>query len=186
MDCTLIDKVKKRFCKFLYEHNLINSENYLRKNDGLVVILIDMQQEFINEFKHGEEKRIIPKQISVIRQCARFGIPVVVLEYRNCGHTIAALADELKNVANVKTIVKRQNDGFKNTALEYKLRDMNAKQLFFMGINSQYCVKETAESAIKLGFTVVTSNDVITGPNDDNDIDWYKKNGTVLPAAPAP
>lgn len=47
-----------------------------------------------------------------------------------------------------------------------------------MGNNASACVKRTASGAIKEGFNIITSNDVIDGKhNDNNSIPWYREKG---------
>ena len=80
----------------------------------------------------------------------------------------------------MKVIEKQYNDGFSGTDLKDTLEKMGAKRLLLMGINSDSCVRETADSALKFGFKIVTSKDVIASRNT-NGIFWYKRNGGVLP-----
>lgn len=166
----------------LNEDSFLNYyEDVLVSKDGLVVILIDMQQFFIEVLKRKDKKRIIANQIFIIRWCAQKNIPMVVLEYEGCGKTINALTKELKRIKDLKTISKPHDNGFYNTELDYILNKIGAKNLFLMGINASVCVKSTAEGAIGKGFNIITSNDVIVGGYDgNNSIPWYKKNGIVI------
>ena len=70
------------FINFLKE--FLRREKYAPdkiSKDELVVILIDMQPEFIQYLADGDRKRIIFNQISVINWCSKTDIPLVVLEY---------------------------------------------------------------------------------------------------------
>jgi nicotinamidase-related amidase len=53
-----------------------------------------------------------------------------------------------------------------------------------MGINADFCVLDTARTAIRLGYQVITSNDVIAGGrrNDsaNNSIDKFERIGTCV------
>ncbi|MEA2097834.1 MAG: isochorismatase family protein [Patescibacteria group bacterium] len=148
--------------------------------DGLVVILIDMQQIFLDGLKKKNRERIIANQIFIIRWCAQENIPVVVLEYRGSGETIDVLAKELKKIEDLRIILKSYDNGFYYTELKDVLEERNAKNLFLMGINASACVKRTAIGAREEGFSIITSNDVIGGNNDDNSISWYVENGIVV------
>lgn len=178
----------KTFCrKWLYAFwnryvvaYFVRSDDIFKGNNGLAVILVDMQQYFINDLKCHEEQRVIPNQIAVIKQCAKNNIPVIVLEYCNCGKTIPVLAAELKKLKNPRFIRKSEDNGFDGTRLNRVLKKIKAKRLFFMGINAGACVKETVQNALELSFEVIISNDVITSPGDKNCIPWYEENGIVV------
>jgi len=155
-------------------------DNLVRK-DGFVVILIDMQKLFIKQLKKSEESLIIVNQILMIRWCVKNNIPIVVLEYKGVGETINILAKELKGVRNLTKIIKPHNNGFSNTELDDMLINMGARNLFFMGINASVCVKSTAKGAIEKGYSIMTSENVISEERDgDKSIPWYIKNGTVI------
>lgn len=158
--------------------------NYYRdvliRKDGLVVILIDMQQGFLDYLNNEEQERIILNQMYVIRWCAQENIPIVVLEYKRRKRTIDILIEELESVKNLEIIEKSHDDGFSNAELDYYLKKIGAKNLFLMGINASYCVKETAQGGIEKGYKIITSNDVIACRGGDNSISWYEENGTVI------
>ena len=53
------------------------------------VILIDMQSGFIDEIEANKRAEIISGQISILKECAEKDIPVIVLEFKTYGETIA-------------------------------------------------------------------------------------------------
>ena len=149
----------------------------------VAVILIDMQYGFIATLRNGEEDRIVPNQISVLRFCKEKNIPVIILDYFGHDETIKKLANEVKDFENVKIIIKNRDNGFTDTELNFHLKSLGAKKLFLMGINADCCVKKTAKGAIQNGYEIITSNDVIAGMSyhsDDNSISWYRDNGICV------
>lgn len=150
--------------------------------DNLVVILIDMQFLFVDQLSSGERDRIIPHQISIIQYCAKNNIPIVVLEYNGCGKTIDILQEELQKVKKLKIITKEYDNGFLHTDLDNVLKKLKAKKLFLMGINAAACVLSTAQGALRFkdNYKIITHQSVIAGGVDIS-IDWYKKNGAIVP-----
>ncbi|MFH0951088.1 MAG: isochorismatase family cysteine hydrolase [bacterium] len=164
----------------------------VQPDPAMAVILIDMQKNFVKKLKPEDKDRIIPKQIAIIRLCADKDIPLFVLEYKNeyekNGKTIPELKKEIAKVPRAEYIIKHENDGFSEFRLRCWLESYGITKLLLLGINADYCVKQTAESAIRLGYQIITSRDFIGGQSDhsnDNSADWYKNNGLFLPTAEA-
>jgi len=151
----------------------------------IAVILIDMQKSFVDRLRRGEAKRIIPKQLTVLERCNKLGIPVIVLELRKSefGETVEVLIKKAKKNSNFYLIAKSYDDGFIETELHSHLRSLKIKKLFLMGINADYCVRETGKGAIDKGYKIITSEEVIAGQTDhsnDNSIPWFSSNGSCI------
>lgn len=152
--------------------------------EGLAVLLIDMQDHFINT---EEKKNLVPNHISVIRFCAEKNIPVVVLEFSNRGQTTKALREEVNKLPkeNVCWLKKYYNDAFCCTKLHKELQSKGIRTLLLMGINAGYCIYSTGRSAIKHGYKIVTSGDLIAGYIGNKEIhcsnpEWYMRNGVYV------
>lgn len=149
------------------------------------VILVDMQEGFIRNLRYGECDRIIPNQLEILRHCCSVNIPVVVLEFFGFGPTIRTLKKEVKKNPNHRYIKKDYDSGFYRTALHAHLQSLGVKHIFLMGINADYCVKDTAEDAIKKGYKIITCNEVISGQyhhSHDNSVPWFRANGRYVNA----
>ncbi|NTW14469.1 MAG: cysteine hydrolase [Candidatus Moranbacteria bacterium] len=147
-----------------------------------VVILIDMQTGFFPGIREERKEQLVASQRSILCHCADQDIPVCVLEFNNYGETIPELADLLAKIPRVKTLLKSHDDGFTNPELKETLDGWEAEKLIIMGINADYCVLETAKSAIRNEFQIVTAPSLIAGlpsHSEDDSIDWYSRNGTV-------
>ena len=152
---------------------------------AVAAIVVDMQTEFVKELRSGEADRIIPKQLEIIRDCNQSNIPIIVLELyrRKFGKTTKIIMNEVKKNPYFLLIQKEWNNGFRETSLNKHLEFLGTKKIFIMGINADFCVKETAEKAIELGYKIITSNEVISGQSDhskDNSINWFKSNGYCI------
>ena len=60
---------------------------------------------------------------------------------------------------------KEAYSSFDGTSLNDHLEDMGAKTLFITGLATDYCVKQTALDACKLGYNVLVLEDAIRGVN---------------------
>lgn len=159
----------------------------------LAVILIDMQTRFVEHLRTGEAERIIPNQLTALKHCNKTGIPIIVLEYdsrkhSSFGKTIAVLRSEAKKNSKGCLIRKEWNSGFVMTGLHSYLESLRVKNLFLMGINADHCVKQTAKDAIRRGYEIATSKDVISGQerhSKDNSLRWFQANGHHLDSVTA-
>jgi len=150
----------------------------------LAVILIDMQEEFVDRLSKKDKKIIILAQQKLLHYCQEKQLPLVVLEYRNnteeYGSTIAPLANIIADIPGVIKIDKPANDGFEKTELLSKLQLMQVKRLWLAGINASACVYDTAESALE-HFSIATSNDLIADPakyeQHGKSRRWYEQHG---------
>lgn len=144
--------------------------------DNFAVILVDMQKRFIENLRHGEANRIIPKQLAVLKYCLSANTPIIVLEFKafEYGATIEILLEEAKKNPNFYLISKYWHSGFEETDLDNYLKLIGAKNFFLMGINADFCVRSTARDAIRIGYKIITSNEVISGQShhrSDNNSD---------------
>ena len=151
----------------------------------VAVILIGMQESFIKKLKQGEADRIITNQLTVLNLCRQLGVPVVVLEIKKemHGETAEVLMNEARKNARFLSIDSEHNDSFSGTGLDLHLKHLEAEELLLMGIYDYACIKYTAETAIKKGYKIITSDEVIAGPyyrKDDNMDQWFKKKGAWL------
>ena len=141
-----------------------------------------MQMKFIQN--DIEKVEIIPNQISVLKFCVAKQIPVVVFEYLENGITIKEINDVLKKKkdAQVYYLQKKYDDAFYNPTLSKILKSFATKTILIMGINAGFCVYETTKTAIKKGYQVTTSKDLIAGYKSPKEkspcpcVSWYKKN----------
>lgn len=127
--------------------------------DECVVFLIDMQYGFLNE----EKRSLIPGQISILKECKNFDIPVIIFEYSGEGNTIADLNDEIQKIPNHQKMIKTTDDAFESTPIREILRKIGRKKVIVMGVNACACVLKTVKSTVREGYEVITNNVLIGG-----------------------
>ncbi|MFA6476096.1 MAG: isochorismatase family cysteine hydrolase [Candidatus Paceibacterota bacterium] len=126
------------------------------------VLLIDMQDGFVLDLFPEEKKRLVTKQKRILRECARLDIPIIVTEYFSFGETIEELRLEIAKVPRHWVVLKMKfNTGFYRTGLTHILKELGVDTLVLTGINASHCVADTAESAIKKGYRIVTGENLI-------------------------
>ncbi|MEX0918142.1 MAG: isochorismatase family protein [Candidatus Paceibacterota bacterium] len=154
--------------------------------EGVAVILIDMQNGFMQELREGALKKILPNQLAALEAANALGISVAVLEFRGYGDTLTELMNQVVKSADYEVFIKCTDSGFSCTAFEAWLEARkNIQTLFLMGINAGFCVRATATDAIRKGYTIMTSTGVIAGQKhhkSDDYIGWYHNNGTLIEA----
>jgi len=147
----------------------------------VAALLVDMQRFFLRDLEVGVEASLIAAQKEIIRYCAQADIPLFVLEYNDEGRTIGELRHEIARVPQTKTIIKKHDDGFKRTALDECLQEFSITHLLLMGVNASFCVRDTARSALRRGYQIITADHLIANCKCDicdvlnKDREWYQK-----------
>lgn len=174
----------------LYYNNYMQNNFESNKYRKIAVLLIDMQNVFVNHLRCGAKEKIIPKQIEIIRKYAKNNIPVYVIELSNTDFPkdIMSLnpqiSKELEKFKNKILIVKNKDNAFTDTDLEKLLSEQKITHLLLMGVNAQGCVLETAKTAIEKGFKIMTAATLIAGQPTDIEDDcapWFTENGLFFP-----
>ena len=152
--------------------------------DTTAVLVIDMQDFFLDKFRPEKRRALIEQQSKVIDFCSKHQIAIILLEYKDRGQTTASLRHILKKGTNVNVeiITKDSNGGFTNTDLDEVLKHKNVKNIVLMGINGSGCIQDTAIGALNRGYKILTSGEVIaSSTNRDRDLatsrKWYSKKG---------
>jgi len=128
------------------------------------VLLIDMQDEFLRKFRdQSVVDDLVSAQSEVLDYCRENSFKVFVLEYLNFGETDQRIRKKLDGVDH-RTVVKSSNDGFWRTDLLEVLSLSKISHIYAMGVNMDYCVLTTIESALLNGFEVSTAKTVISQP----------------------
>ncbi|MBI4993682.1 isochorismatase family protein [Candidatus Wolfebacteria bacterium] len=150
--------------------------------NSFVVVIVDMQDEFLIHISDKEERNLIRNQIEIIEYCAKKDIPIITLEYHGFGETTNALKRKLKKVSRVKIVVKFSDNGFVETELENYLRQWNAKTILLTGIFANRCVRSTGQGALGKGFKIATANSLLCELRGDfKDMWWFNRVGLFGP-----
>ncbi|MGV8168496.1 MAG: isochorismatase family protein [Candidatus Nanoarchaeia archaeon] len=158
-----------------------------KNNEGkTALLLVDMQDYFLNALSSEELKTEMPNYIKLIKKAIKNKAHIFVLEYkgRNTGKTNSKLM-KFVSKGDYTLVQKSWSDGFYNTNLDDLLKQKGINKLVLAGVNASCCVLGTGESAVKKGYTISTSPDVI---GDDKDykpeettesLKWYSEKGRL-------
>jgi isochorismate hydrolase len=143
-------------------------EQIKRLKTDYAVLLIDMQEKFLEDIDEEEKKKEIPLQIEILEHAQRSGMPIYLLEYAHPyygddGPTHKDLMAVL-NRGEYETIKKTHDDGFIGTGLNDSLKKRGIETVILMGINASACVMRTGKGALWHGYEIMTSPDVIADP----------------------
>ncbi|MCX6735546.1 MAG: isochorismatase family protein [Candidatus Parcubacteria bacterium] len=146
--------------------------------EGVGAIVIDMQDYFMSD----EKLKMVKNQIPIISFCRKNGIPVAVINYHKCGPITASLTD---STSGLPVFEKRKDDAFSQEDFQNWLKKNGVKTLIIMGVNACACVFETANSALKNGYRVITNHEIIGGYCGHSFCsggtpEWYDKNTIQL------
>ena len=177
---------------FIQQQAITQEEKVSSKK--LAVLLIDMQDSFLEEILEEEKKTEIPYQLEVLDYCKDNNIPVFVLEYFRFGETTRVLKEKVDSLPVKEYVTKHYDNGFIETDLEARLRKYGTETVLLMGVNASACVILTAKGALNAGFKIMTSKDLIADSDwhvteefiikengshgeSDESVPWYKEHG---------
>lgn len=162
----------------------------MKKNTNkIAVIVVDMQDFFLQHFNNSIRNTLIENQLKVLDLCAKHNIPLVIVEYKAGGKmrgsTTHKINQRIKTIPH-KLIIKENNSAFTKTDLDKTLQSFNVKEVFIMGINANACVQDTAMSALHRGYQVIISKEcTASASRGDMDLskrneEWYRKNCKLI------
>jgi nicotinamidase-related amidase len=134
-------------------------------NNGLAIMLIDMQRDFVPKKLFPEDEQALYESHSKIIQelCINRNIPLINVLYAGSGPVVPNTKKYLDMCKILKTHIKSSPNAFESGSRLYSnLKQMQIDTLFIMGVNASACVYDSAISATKdKGFKVITADDVI-------------------------
>lgn len=146
------------------------------------VIIVDMQDFFLEKFNKDKKDLLINNQRIVLEFCVKKSIPIILLEYKKRGQTISKLLEIAKKSTYSEILTKESNGGFTNTNLDEILKENKINNIILMGINASGCVQDTAIGALNRGYRIITAGDIIASNTKKDEYlaiskRWYSKNG---------
>lgn len=150
------------------------------KVNSLAVLVIDMQDYWLEEVDKEELETELPYQAEILDYCKNNNVPVFVIEYKDCGPTTQYLKKKIDQLPKKDYVAKSWTNAFERTELEKKLKETKVETVVLMGVYASACVKETAKGALNVGLKIATSKDLIADGKYDNhkeNIEWYKEKG---------
>lgn len=158
------------------EKTTSNQEEQKRK---YAILLIDATYSFLfsqpysiqiygGDSVYGE----LEKMGFVLNQANSKNISIYEITFADCNplsqqcspqNTHPALVNYRTN--NWKQLKKKYGDAFRETTLDEMLKAEGITDIILMGYNQSFCVRDTAQTAYNLGYSLHTSWDIIQGHN---------------------
>ena len=133
------------------------------------LLVIDLQRGAFDGERIGvisDAPRLIGNALALINAARKNSVPVIFVQHcEGAGEIFEEgsprweLHEALKPRPTEKLVRKRAESAFEKTDLEGTLRDLDIEQLVLCGLQSEFCVRSTAKSALKLGFRVLVVSD---------------------------
>jgi isochorismate hydrolase len=166
---------------------------FFLEKDRIALLVIDMQNYFLNPRAHGyipSAEAIIPNVNRLQNYFLTKNMPVYLTQHINneddagmmrirwkevitAHHPFASLADEV-NLPGCKIIRKTQFDAFYESELEHGLRDLGISQLIITGVMANLCCETTVRSAFVRGFEPVMPVDATAAYNYDFHLSTFR------------
>ncbi len=173
---------------------MIKTLNYQRHGEtieeridtsGLGFLLIDMQTQYLIRLNPMQIILLLDSQEELIKQCAAYDYPLFVVEYEDASRTNTSLRRHFDDVPRNYLYTKFRDDAFTNPELPKKIDELSLEYLCVMGINASACVKETMESAIRLGKKIITTPQIIANNRYEQKyfkktLEWIEERGILL------
>jgi len=131
------------------------------------LLVIDLQRGAFDGVRSSvisEPDRLIGNALALLRAARKSSIPIIFIQHCEGagevfeeGSVHGQLHESLTPLPGEKVLKKYASSAFENTDLETTLKDLEAEELVLCGLQSEYCISNTAKSALKLGFGVVVA-----------------------------
>jgi len=144
----------------------ISLEECIRQKTDYALIVIDIQQRFLKSSiketsRNAVEKNLILPNIKILKFCQEYNIPTIALQMDRFGLTLGRVSSQIEKIPQHLYLVKKEMDGFSERALEEVLNKWGASKLCLTGLYAEFCVYETARTAKRKGYKVLTASDLI-------------------------
>ena len=149
------------------------------------LLIIDVQRGAFDGVLHtpiNQPDALIDSATRLLNAARNGGVPVVFIQHcEGPGELFTvdtpqwALYEALVPQAGEAVVQKRASSAFEDTNLAQVLADMNADSLVLCGLQSEFCVSNTAKSALTSGFKVTIAQDGhSTWPSGERSADAIK------------
>jgi nicotinamidase-related amidase len=160
----------------------------IRLDDKLpiVLVIVDMQQYFIDGFIEAGYPRTILRLIRTLQKLIKAAnvlkIPTIFIEHRFIVHYYSCRDEiqerqptipQLFELSQRRLLIERNhNNGFLHTYMDRcsgfnpLLQKLGAKSLIMAGVNAYSCVLSTTGTANFLGYQIITADDIIASDRE--------------------
>lgn len=147
------------------------------------LLVIDMLKEFVHgRLRSPGAERIVPVIKVLIEEFSRGKYPVIYLadhhlpfdnelriwgSHAMAGDQEAEIIEELRPPAGAIVLYKRSYSGFRDTGLDYVLRDLGVDTVVLTGIHTHICVLHTAIDAFYSRYKLIVIEDAVAAFDEE-------------------
>lgn len=128
------------------------------------LLVIDLQNDVLAGA--WEAGAVVERTAGLVEHAREAGVPVVWIQHADAGMPVGSLPWELDGrlmpAPGDRRFGKEYSDSFSNPELEPTLRGIGVSRLVLAGAQSDFCVRNTFESALVRGFDAVLVSDCHT------------------------
>jgi nicotinamidase-related amidase len=116
------------------------------------LVVIDMQSHFLARDGEGDNDPVVAKVVKRIEAAKQNGDPIISVRFDMAGNLCPAVEGALKGYGKVVHVIKDENDGSEQINKAVRANGVQTCQLVLVGVNLEYCVRETCNGLRKLGY----------------------------------
>ncbi|MCF7872516.1 isochorismatase family protein [Candidatus Woesearchaeota archaeon] len=141
--------------------NQTKIENIKETTARKAILIVDMQEHYLNELNKKELQKELQNQIKIIKEAVKQNIPIITLKMAGKGETIKEIKNTIPNTKNNKEIKKYDSNGFNVRELNHTLNKLGVTEIIIMGTNASSCVLWTSVGAIEHKYKITTTKEII-------------------------
>jgi nicotinamidase-related amidase len=133
------------------------------------LLVIDLQRGAFDGVRWSvisEPHRLIGNALALVSAARQSSMPVIFVQHcEGAGEVFEEgsvqwqLHESLAPLPTEKVLKKYASSAFEKTELEATLRKLEVEELVLCGLQSEFCISNTAKSGLELGFSVVVITD---------------------------
>lgn len=157
-------------------------DNLLTEVNDSVLIIIDVQQEFLNKIDKKYWVHVVNRISWITEMALRFKIPIVVTaeDNKNCSGTVSQVAEKFPR--GTKEYNKMSFGLTGSHDIMSAINKTKRQTTVLVGLETDVCVCQSALGLLQKGFRVVTLADAVAspGPSHDFGIERMKNAGVII------
>lgn len=157
-------------------------DNLLTDVNDSVLIIIDVQQEFLNRIDKDYRVHLVNRISWITGMAPRFNVPIIVTaeDMENLSGTVSQVAEKLPKGTKQ---YNKMSFGLAGSAnIMSAIDGTHRKTTVLVGLETDVCVCQSALGLLQSGYRVVTLADAVAspGPSHDFGIERMKNAGVII------
>ena len=160
-------------------------EDKLATQSHTAVLLVDYQEPYALSIPFWERNKVLENTARMVSAAKSHGLPIWVASMFRRGEVLASIREITYPYGQTHKLPKQRGSAFYGTELLDGLYDEGIRKLVMAGFYTAGCVLDSAEDALKLGFSVVASDGLMADMPSRRNLGevekWYKSHCEYYP-----